>query len=124
MQIVALSPYERTLRWCDPRFVNGEQRVEFALSSIYQVKVDEDWKTIPAANQTGYKTIYLSNNDNVVLETGVLAGEDSEEPAIGFYYWLLGMTAAQAGITAPATDVIFEKIANKIEGFLDLNNLW
>jgi len=126
MQIQSVSDYERYIRWCDPRFINGEQRVEFALSRIYQVLIKDVWTTIPKASEPSYKTLSFTNANVVHAATGVLvtADEEKADDGVGFYNWLLGMSAEKAGFKNLTTDVVFVKVAGMIEAFLDSNSLW
>lgn len=119
MQIESINDYKRRIRWVDPRFVNGEQRAEFALSSILQVKFGETWETIPEANHPSYKTVNLGNTTLIDPNTELFV----ESGGVGFYTWLTSLTAEQIGILNP-TDIVFQKIAIKMETLMTENNQW
>lgn len=112
-----INDHKKEIKWASPVFNNGEQRVEFQLSKKLFILVGEAWEDIPEAYQPGYKTVHLNNNFKVDAN-----GMFTEE-GTGFYNWILGMSAADIGIVN-GTDIVFEKIAVKIESFLTANDLW
>ncbi len=119
MITVSINENKTIYRWANPIFNNADSRIEFQLSEKLFVKIGDSWEEITEAFKPAYKTIHLTNNNKINSETELL----SEDGDAGFYNWILSLSAEKIGVSS-GTDVIFVKIAEKIESFLTNNDLW